>query len=1035
MITRRSITLLLFLLCLAVSPLLAVDPDRRISQYAHTAWKVQNAVLSANPIVVSQSKDGYIWLGSQFGLVRFDGVRFMPWTFPAGSHLPSPDVSALLGVRDGSLWIGTRGGLSHWTGNRLINFPDARGIVISIAEDRDGTIWFTHGEGSAPLCHVSDDQIHCFGAADGIPDLGGPSHLQQDSLGDLWMGGSAAIARWNPDSHASYRPRVLGSRGSFSAVEGDLITDAEGSIWAGMSVAGSDGGLQHLVGGEWKPFITSELDGRTLEILALFMDSHGALWIGTRERGIYRIVGQKVDHFQFADGLTSNSVNDLYEDREGNIWACTPRGLDKFSDLQVVTYSAGDGIGAEEIHSVISARDGTLWIGEVGVLQSLRNGKTSSIKAGTGLPGDYVNSLFEDHKGRLWVGIDKGLAIYESGKFRMVNRPDGTSSGVVTGITEDTNNDVWLETTGSGRALVRIHEDKIVDVFPPPMMPQGRKIAADPAGGIWIGTRSGDLIHYRDGRKDLIPFRQDVDMRDATSYVEQIMTEPDGSVLGATGFGLIGWKQGRKQTLTVQNGLPCNRIFGMIHDNAGALWLSTECGLVEIAGAEMQRWWQQPNSHLNVRHFDQLTGVLPGWPPFENAAKTPDGRLWFVNSFLLQTIDPQHLYKNVLAPPVTVEGVVADGKLYAPTQTLALPPLTRELQVDYTALSFVVPQRVRFRYKLEGHDVDWQDAGTRRQAFYNDLSPGTFTFHVIACNNDGVWNETGASLRFFVAPAWFQTIWFRVLCAVSLCLLLAAIYQLRVRSIAKAIGARFDERLDERTRMALELHDTFLQTVQGSKMVADDALDPDADQVRMRHALERLSVWLGQAVTEGRAALHALRVSTTEQNHLAEFLDRTAREYAQRTSISVALTVIGDARDLHPIVRDEIARIAEEAIRNSCLHSKASQLSIELRYGRDLILRFNDNGVGIDPDVMDVGKQGHFGIQGMKERSARIRARITITSTLSAGTQIILNVPGDAIYRQEKKSRFLALRILKLWPRPLNGQRPNADRQSNSDDE
>jgi signal transduction histidine kinase/streptogramin lyase len=995
---------------------------------------VQDAVLSANPIVVSQTKDGYIWIGSQSGLVRFDGVRFVPWTFPAGSQPPSPEVGGLFGARDGSLWIGTRGGLSHWTGQRLINFPDARGIVESIVEDHDGSIWFTHGEGSSPLCHVSDDQIHCYGAADGIPDLGGPSHLQQDSLGDLWMGGSTAIARWKPDSHASYRPRMLQTRESFSAVDG-LVTDAEGSIWAGMSTAGPGGGLQHLVGGEWKPFITPELDGRTLEIRDVYSDSHGALWIGTRSQGIYRIVGQKVDHFQSADGLTSNDVHDFYEDSEGNIWACTSKGLDKFSDLQVVTYSARDGVDGEEIHSVISARDGTLWIGEVGVLQSLRNGKMSSIKSGEGLPGSFVTSLLEDYKGRLWVGVDKSLAIYEGGKFRMVNRPDGATSGVVTGITEDANNDIWIETTGSGRALLRVHEDKIVDVFPPPMMPQGRKITADPAGGIWIGTKGGDLIHYRDRRKDLIPFRQDVGMRDATSFVEQIVTEPDGSVLGATGFGLIGWKQGRKQTLTVQNGLPCNRLFGMIHDNIGSLWLSTECGLVEVADAEIQKWWQQPNSHLNVRYFDQLTGVLPGWPPFENAAKTPDGHLWFVDSFLLQTIDPQHLYQNLLPPPVSVEGMTADRKLYVPTQDLSLPPLTRELQIDYTALSFVVPQKVRFRYKLEGHDVEWQDAGTRRQAFYNDLRPGRFTFHVIACNNDGVWNETGASLRFVVAPAWFQTAWFRVLCAVSLCLLLAAIYQLRVRSIAKAINARFDERLDERTRMALELHDTFLQTVQGSKMMADDALDPDADLARMRHALERLSVWLGQAVTEGRAALHALRVSTTEQNHLAEFLDRTAREYAQRTSISVALTVIGDARDLHPIVRDEIARIAEEAIRNSCLHSKASQLSMEIRYGRDLILRLKDNGVGIDPDVMDVGKQGHFGLQGMKERSARIRARITITSTLNVGTQIILNVPGDAIYRREKKSRFSALGTLKLWPRRSNAQKPNVDRRSHSDDE
>ena len=318
----------------------------------------------------------------------------------------------------------------------------------------------------------------------------------------------------------------------------------------------------------------------------------------------------------------------------------------------------------------------------------------------------------------------------------------------------------------------------------------------------------------------------------------------------------------------------------------------------------------------------------------------------------------------------------------------------------------MVPQKVRFRYWLEGHDVGWQDPGTRRQAFYNNLRPGTFTFRVIACNNDGVWNKMGSSLRFSVAPAWFQTTWFQALWITSVCLFIWIIYHLRVRHIAAEISARFDVRLDERTRMALELHDTFLQTVQGSKMVADDALDPAADQLRMRHALEKLSVWLGQAVTEGRAALHALRVTTTERNHLAEFLERTAREHSQRTPISVAFTVIGDAREVHPIVRDEISRIAEEGIRNACLHSNASQLSMELRYARNLSLRIHDNGVGIDPEVVEAGKTGHFGIQGMKERSARIRAKITITSTRNSGTTISLTVPGEVIYRREKRRLF-----------------------------
>ena len=623
-----------------------------------------------------------------------------------------------------------------------------------------------------------------------------------------------------------------------------------------------------------------------------------------------------------------------------------------------------------------------------------------------------MTSLLEDHAGQLWVGINSNLTIYQNGKFRRIDKPDKSPFGVIVDIAEDVDNNIWLETGEPSRTLIRIHDGKVQEQIPASQLPSARQVAADPAGGIWLGTRKGDLLHYQNGHTELIAFRHDPDSR-----VEHLLVNADGSVLGATAFGLIGWRQGKKQTLTIRNGLPCNGILAMITDDAGALWLFTQCGLVEIAGSELQRWWQQPENALKLKTFDEFDGVQPGLAPFQKAAKTPDGRLWFVNHFVLQMIDPHHLYQNDLRPPVHVEGVIADRKSYAPAQGLRLPPLTRDLEIDYTALSFTVPQRVRFRYKLEGHDVDWQDPGTRRQAFYNDLGPGMFTFHVLASNSSGVWNETGAALTFHIERAWFQTLWFRVLWITTVGLLIVMFYRVRVHYIAKAIAARFDERLDERTRMALELHDTFLQTVQGSKMVADDALDPAADRERMRHALERLSLWLERAVMEGRAALHALRVSTTERNHLTEFLDRSAKEHCEPTGISVALTVIGDARDLHPIVRDEIARIAEEAIRNTSLHSRASQLSIELRYARDLSLCLKDNGVGIDPDIVEAGKAGHFGIKGMRERSARIRARITIKSTLNAGTEVILRVPGDVVYRRENRSLADKLRDLKLWLR------------------
>ena len=269
---------------------------------------------------------------------------------------------------------------------------------------------------------------------------------------------------------------------------------------------------------------------------------------------------------------------------------------------------------------------------------------------------------------------------------------------------------------------------------------------------------------------------------------------------------------------------------------------------------------------------------------------------------------------------------------------IRLPPRTRDLCIDYTALSFVAPQKVGFRYKLEGRDNSWQEPGTRRQAFYNDLSPGKYRFRVIASNNDGVWNEKGATLDFSIAPAWFQTRWFLGLCVLSGAFLIWALYRLRVQQIRKSLSARFDERLAERTRMARELHDTFLQTLQGSKLVADDALEKSSDPVQMRRAMEKLSGWLEEAVQEGRVALNSLRASITQKNDLAEAFERATEECLLVGPVEVSFSVTGQAKEMHPVVRDELYRVGYEAIRNACAHSRGSRLEVGLKYGHDLTL-------------------------------------------------------------------------------------------------
>ncbi len=866
---------------------------------------------------------------------------------------------SLLGARDGSLWIGMEGGLSHWNNQDLSNYLIEPPRINSIIEDRNGVVWFTRSRGSdaaGGLCRVIGTGIRCYGKADGLPgaDVTGP--LLEDTAGNLWIGSDTAVFRWKQGSSTTYSPRALKSHEGVDGVQG-LAVNPDGSVWVGIDLAAPGLGLQQLVQGVWKSFVLPGFDASTLEVQTLFSDRENAIWIGTIKQGIYRIHGHKIDHFSNADGLSSNSVYRFYEDPEGNLWAATAKGIDCFRDLRVATFSTREGLSADEVDSVLAARDDTVWLASPGALDALHQGSVYSIRAGQGLPGNQVTSLLEDHAGRLWVGIDKTMSIYENGKFRRIDRRDGAPIGVVVGMTQDVDNNIWVETIGPPRTLIRIHDLKVQEEFPVPQMPAARKVEADPHGGIWLGLMNGDLARYRDGQKEVFSFKHGEDSR-----VNQLIVSSDGSVLGATPLGLVGWKQGKQQTLTIRNGLPCDFVNALIEDSQGDLWLYTQCGLVEIAGAEMQRWWQQADTTLQVKTFDAFDGVQAGRAPFAGAARTLDGRLWFANGVLLQMIDPNHLSGNELPPPVHVEEIIADRKNYPPSKDLRLPPLTRDLEIDYTALSFVVPQKVRFRYRLEGRDAAWQEPGTRRQAFYSDLRPGRYHFRVIACNNDGVWNEAGASLDFSVAPAWYQANWFRALFLVSGGFVVCVIYRLRVRQISRAIGARFDERLAERTRMARDLHDTFLQTIQGSKLVADHALKPSTDPAQMRGALEQLSVWLERATQEGRTALNSLRTATAQTNDLAQALQRVTKDDLIPSAMAVTFSVVGDAREMHPIVRDEIYRIGYEAIRNSCMHSEASQLEVELRYGHDLALRVNDNGTGIDPAIADGGKDAHLNL-------------------------------------------------------------------------
>jgi len=985
----RVVRLLLPLVLIASSA--ALDPNRRITQYAHSAWRIQDGVFSGAPHAITQTTDGYLWIGTEGGLLRFDGVRFVPWTPPDKTKLPSTRIYSLLGARDGSLWIGTGAGLAHWKDGQLADYPSAPGFVESIVQDASGTIWMTRSQvhdNQGPLCRVEANKLHCYGPADGIP-FPYAQPLAKDHLGNLWIGSSLGVCRWKPGSVNIYLPpglkRASGLMGVSAIAEG-----ANDTLWVGMERSGSGLGLEQLIRGAWKSYMAPELPGASLEVSALLADRDGSLWVGTTNRGIYRIRGSEADNFRGADGLSSNSVSGFFQDREGNLWVITSRGIDRFHDTSVVSFSIREGLSGEGVGSVLSARDGTVWIGNVEALDFLRQGKLSAIGARSGLPGRLVTSLLQDDAGRLWVGIDAGLTVYENGRFRPITKPDGNPLGVVTAMAEDLDHNIWVESTQP--ALFRIRDFQVREEIDPPKIPRPSSLTADPEGGIWLGLTTGNLARYR--QNNLETFSPDF------GRIRNLLADSDGSLWAATEKGVVRWKANTLRTLDKRNGLPCDDILAVIRDNRNSLWLDAQCGFISVADSELQRWREQPNAKIKFKLLDIYDGAQPAATNFRpTVSKSPDGRLWFANNSILQMVDPGHLNVNHLPPPVHVEEVVADDKTYSPQAGLTLPALTREIEIDYTAISLAVPQKVQFRYQLEGHDPGWEDAETRRAAFYNDLRPGHYRFRVIACNNDGVWNEAGATLDFTILPAYFQTTWFLVLCCAAIAGMLWLLYSLRLRQLATRMQTRLEERLEEREAIARDLHDTLLQGFFSAAMQLDVANDRIPADSPAKPLVERVIELMKQVGQQGRAAIRSLRSPERDPHDLEQAFSEIREEFSSSPQIDYRVVVEGAPRRLHAAIWDDIFRIGREAIINAFRHSGASKIEVDLEYtGRNLRVLVRDDGCGIDAEVAQTGREGHWGLSGMRERAEKMGAKLVVLSRADAGTEVQLSIPGSVAF-------------------------------------
>ena len=984
----------------------ALDPTLDVNQYAHTAWTVRDGFSKGNIYAMAQTPDGYLWLGTEFGLFRFDGVRSVPWQPPAGQHLPDKGIFNLVAARDGTLWIGTFAGLVSWSGGKLIR-PTELGdqFVVCLFEDREGTVWASTLGPPGRLCAFRSGNTQCYGG-DGAFGRAVWS-VYEDSSGNLWAGAESGLWRVKPGPPRRY-PTPTELIGVSDTDDGQLITAMHGS------------GLLRLAGDKLESYpiraatnSNRPLREREVNSNKLLRDRDGGLWIGTIERGLIHVHHGRTDVFTRSDGLSGDVVLSLFEDREGNVWVTTTGGLDRFRELPVTTVSTKQGLSSDATQSVLAATDGSIWVGAHDGLTNWKNGQTTIFRKSSGLPDDDLQSLFQDDRGRIWAFTGHELAYFSDGRFVAVTAVRGQDAHFITG---DSAGNLWIS---ENQRLLHLLEGRLVEQIPWSTLGRvggGASVLHSglEQGGVWLGFWAGGGVSYfKDGR-----LRASYTAANGLGegVVTDLQLERDGALWAATQGGLSHIKDGRIATLTSRNGLPCDTIIWATEDNDRSFWLYTACGLVRIARTELDAWIADPKRRIQTTVWDAADGVrlrstaASSYGP--RVAKSTDGKLWFLTGEGVQVIDPRHLAVNKLPPPVRIEQIVADHKTYwqnwsgdLSSSRPKLPPLVRDLTIDYTALSLVVPEKVHFRFKLEGQDDDWREVVNDRHVQYSNLHPGAYRFRVIACNNSGVWNEQGDTLAFSVAPAYYQTNWFRALCAAVFLALLWTAYQFRVRQLHHQFEMTLEARLGERARIARDLHDTLLQSFHGLLLRFQAAYNlfptrPDEAVKTLGSAIDQAA----EAITEGRDAVQGLRASTVETNDLALAINTLGEDLATgETNPNAAefrVGVEGTPRNLHPILRDEVYRIAGEALRNAFKHAQARHIEVELRYDeRQFRLRVRDDGKGIDAKLLNEGERpGHYGLRGMRERAKLMGGKLTVWSEVDAGTEVELRIPATNAY-------------------------------------
>ena len=1004
----------------------AIDPHRDLSQYMRDHWGSEKGFNGGSVTAVAQTADGYLWIGTERGLIRFDGLSFRTFPQAAPTAFSIGAVQQLVADSQGDLWILLQSTkiLRYHLGKFELGREEAEFGITAITKRLDGRILFS-SLALGPLTYHDEkfeivDPAVAAGNSSPVPGAdelstrlswatGVTPHrfaepnsavisMAQSSDGKLWLGTRDKGLFYMSDGKV-YSAGKMPSAAAINC----LLVLSNRELWVG-----TDRGVLRWNGTELTAQGVPPVLAR-LPVSAMIRDRDLNIWIGTSS-GLIRANADGV-LLDAPNPHASGGVTALFEDREGNVWIGSPRGIDRLRDSAFVTYTVR-GLNTESGGPIYVDEHERVWFAPYeGGLQWLAGGKRGDV-ASAGLAQDVVYSITGTNEG-LWLGRQRGgltHLTFTPGAVgaKTYTQADGLAQNGVYAVYRSRNGTVWAGTLSGGVSALKNGRFTSYTTAEGMSSNTIAAITEDSNGTMWFATPSG-IDSLSQGRWSALRKGEGLPSDDVNCL---LFGSSDVLWIG-TSAGLAYMRSGKVQDVSGSATYLGEPILGIAEDGKGWLWISTSSHVLRLEGHKILDGSLKESDVREYGFEDGLIGV-EGVKRFQSVYADHKGKIWFSMNRGLSVVDPARA--SSVSPPalVHIDVVNVDGNPVSASDSLRLSGPHRRIIFNYVALSLSIPEHVQYKYKLDGVDETWSNPVTAREVTYNNLNSGQYRFRLMATNSEGVWNSSEVDLPVEITPQYWQTSWFRIAAGMLGSLAVFLIYRLRMRTVAARMNMRFEERLAERTRIAQELHDTLLQGFLSASMqlhVADDRLPENSEA---KPLVERALQLMTRVIDEGRNTVRGLRSSDVFNQNLEQAFSRLQQELSPTSDTEFRVIVEGTPRQLRPAVRDDIYHIGREALANSFRHSRATEIVVEIEYSVNFFrVMVRDNGIGITADVLRDGREGHWGLSGMRERAERIGARLRVLSRADAGTEMELSVPGSIAFasRPSKGSKFWFSRL------------------------